>query len=149
MTKQFYAEILRYCQNKLPNDIHGAEDCTQDVFLLLYQKRDEIDFNQNIRGWLYATADRIISNYQKKQSRILQMLSVDLTKIEDRSSDSEQAFTSQTFACLSEDELELLKAYYGANKGERQDIAKRYNLTLAQLYKKIHVIRNKLRTNDK
>ena len=149
MTKQFYAEILRYCQNKLPNDIHGAEDCTQDVFLLLYQKRDEIDFNQNIRGWLYASADRIISNYQKKQSRILQMLSVDLTKIEDRSSDSEQAFTSQTFACLSEDELELLKAYYGANKGERQDIAKRYNLTLAQLYKKIHAIRNKLRTNDK
>ena len=149
MTEQYYAEILRYCQNKLPNDIHGAEDCTQDVFLLLYQKRDEIDFNQNIRGWLYATADRIISNYQKKQSRILQMLSVDLTKIEDRSSDSEQAFTSQTFACLSEDELELLKAYYGANKGERQDIAKRYNLTLAQLYKKIHVIRNKLRTNDK
>jgi len=133
LTKQFYAEILRYCQNKLPNDIHGAEDCTQDVFLLLYQKRDEIDFNQNIRGWLYASADRIISNYQKKQSRILQMLSVDLTKIEDRSSDSEQAFTSQTFACLSEDELELLKAYYGANKGERQDIAKRYNLTLAQL----------------
>lgn len=149
MTKQFYAEILRYCQNKLPNDIHGAEDCTQDVFLLLYQKRDEIDFNQNIRGWLYASADRIISNYQKKQSRILQMLSVDLTKIEDRSSDSEQAFTSQTFACLSEDELELLKAYYGANKGERQDIAKRHNLTLAQLYKKIHAIRNKLRTNDK
>ena len=149
MTKQFYAEILRYCQNKLPNDIHGAEDCTQDVFLLLYQKRKEIDFSQNIRGWLYASADRIISNYQKKQSRILQMLSVDLTKIEDRSSDSEQAFTSQTFACLSEDELELLKAYYGANKGERQDIAKRYNLTLAQLYKKIHAIRNKLRTNDK
>ena len=149
MTEQYYAEILRYCQNKLPNDIHGAEDCTQDVFLLLYQKRDEIDFNQNIRGWLYASADRIISNYQKKQSRILQMLSVDLTKIEDRSSDSEQAFTSQTFACLSEDELELLKAYYGANKGERQDIAKRYNLTLAQLYKKIHAIRNKLRTNDK
>ena len=145
MTEQYYAEILRYCQNKLPNDIHGAEDCTQDVFLLLYQKRDEIDFNQNIRGWLYATADRIISNYQKKQSRILQMLNIDLMEIEDRSSVSEQVFTSQMFESLPEDELELLKAYYGADKGERRDVAKKYNLTLAQLYKKLHMIRDKLR----
>ncbi len=145
MTEQYYAEILRYCQNKLPNDIHGAEDCTQDVFLLLYQKRDEIDFNQNIRGWLYATADRIISNYQKKQSRILQMLNIDLMEIEDRSSVSEQVFTSQMFESLPEDELELLKAYYGADKGERRDVAKKCNLTLAQLYKKLHMIRDKLR----
>lgn len=145
MTEQYYAEILRYCQNKLPNDIHGAEDCTQDVFLLLYQKRDEIDFNQNIRGWLYATADRIISNYQKKQSRILQMLNIDLMEIEDRSSVSEQVFTSQMFESLPEDELELLKAYYGADKGERRDVAKKCNLTLAQLYKKLHMIRDMLR----
>jgi len=145
VTEQYYAEILRYCQNKLPNDIHGAEDCTQDVFLLLYQKRDEIDFNQNIRGWLYATADRIISNYQKKQSRILQMLNIDLMEIEDRSSVSEQVFTSQMFESLPEDELELLKAYYGADKGERRDVAKKCNLALAQLYKKLHMIRDKLR----
>ena len=145
VTEQYYTEILRYCQNKLPNDIHGAEDCTQEVFLLLYQKREEIDFNQNIRGWLYASADRIISNYQKKQSRILQMLNADLMKIEDQSSNSEQVFTSRMFECLPDDELELLQAYYGAQKGERRDIAKKYNLTLAQLYKRMHLIRDKLR----
>ena len=73
------------------------------------------------------------------------MLNIDLMEIEDRSSVSEQVFTSQMFESLPEDELELLKAYYGADKGERRDVAKKCNLTLAQLYKKLHMIRDKLR----
>ena len=149
MTKQYYAEILRYCYKKLPNDPHGAEDCTQEVFFLLYQKAEEINFQPNIRGWLYASADRIINNYQKKQSRILQMLNVDMDQIEDPANNPEQLFTSQMLAVLPDDELDLLKAYYGANKNERREIAKKYNLTLAQLYKKIHSIRDKIRAHYK
>lgn len=149
VTEQYYSEILHYCQNKLPDDPYGAEDCTQETFLLLYQKRNEIDFKKNIRGWLYASADRIISNYQKKRARILQALNFDMTRIEDSKNDLEQMFSAQMFDCLSEDDLRLLKAYYGAKKGDRRDVAKKYNLTLAQLYKKVHAIRDKIREQYK
>ena len=147
ISEQYYDEILRYCRTKLPDDEHGAEDCTQEVFLLLFEKRDALDFSGSIRGWLYAAADRILQNYGRKQSRIRQMLGFDLTEIEDRSAEPE--FTAELFASLREDELELLKAYYGAGKGERRAVARNYGMTLAQLYKCIHAIREKLRKSYK
>ena len=147
ITKQYYDSIKAYCHARLPDDFHGAEDCTQEVFLLLFEKRDTLDFSGNIRGWLYAAADRILQNYGRKQSRIRQMLGFDLTEIEDRSAEPE--FTAELFASLREDELELLRAYYGAGKGERRAVARKYGMTLAQLYKCVHTIREKLRKFNK
>lgn len=59
----YYQSIYNYCLSRL-EDIHSAQDCTQEVFLVLYRKKDTLEID-NIRAWLYRTADNIIKNYKK------------------------------------------------------------------------------------
>lgn len=147
VTEQFYEEILHYCLMLLNDDICGAEDCTQDVFLLLLQKKHKLNFDQNIRGWLYASAERIVKDYKKKQQRRLSMLCGDLDQVADHSAFSEEASDVSVFEILTDQELKLLKDYYSTKQGERAVLAQKYELTLKQLYKKVHQIREKLKRN--
>lgn len=54
---EHYKTVLKYCSKHLHGDIHAAEACTQEVFLLLYQKVNSLDMTKDIRPWLYRTAD--------------------------------------------------------------------------------------------
>ena len=63
-SKYFY-EIHFYCMKKKLS-YHDAEECTQDVFLTFFRKRNEINFDDNTKGWLYATADVIMKHYKSK-----------------------------------------------------------------------------------
>ena len=67
---EFFIEIFYYCFTKLKH-FHDAEDCSQEVFLVLWEKCTKIDFEDNIRGWLYAAADRIIQNFKFKNAKHL------------------------------------------------------------------------------
>ena len=147
--EQYYDEIVRYCIYLLKDDFRGAEDCAHDTFLLLLRKQNELDFDRNIRGWLYASADRIVKDYRRKQLRMQAMLNYDTANIEDSAFDAETLLQSETFDCLNDEELDLLKAYYAAQKGERIFLAKQYGLTISELYKKVHAIRQKLRDHLK
>lgn len=63
----YYKSIYNYCLSRL-EDVHSAQDCTQEVFLVLYKKKGSIE-NANIRAWLYRTADNLIKNYRKVSAR--------------------------------------------------------------------------------
>lgn len=65
ITRRYYQAIYNYCQVRL-KDEYAAEDCTQDVFLLLYRKMNKIKLSENIRAWLYRTADNVIKNHRRK-----------------------------------------------------------------------------------
>ena len=147
--EQYYDEIVRYCIYLLKDDFRGAEDCAHDTFLLLLRKQNELDFDRNIRGWLYASANRIVKDYRKKQLKFQAMLNFDLDGMNDQTVQSEDLSWSETFDCLNDEELDLLKAYYAAQKGERIFLAKQYGLTISELYKKVHAIRQKLRDHLK
>ena len=60
----YYKSIYNYCLVRL-DDCHAAQDCTQETFLVFYQKINRLS-EDNIRGWLYRTADNIIKNYKRK-----------------------------------------------------------------------------------
>ena len=47
--------------------------------------------------------------------------------------------------CLSDEELQLLKAYYSEQYGERMLLAEKLGMTHSQLGKKIYAIRQKLK----
>ncbi len=147
--EQHYDEIVAYCHVLLKDDPHGAEDCAHDVFMLLLQKQKELNLEQNIRGWLYASADRIVKDYRKKQQRMLEMISYDLTKVPDRSFSADELLSSSAFSCLTDQELQLLKDYYSVPKGDRESLAPKYGMRLVELYKKMHAIREKLRKHLK
>ena len=67
LIKSYYREIFRYCYNRLYGDFHAAEDCTQEVMLVLYKKVNTLDMSKEIRSWLYSVADKKIKTYQRKK----------------------------------------------------------------------------------
>ena len=84
ITRRYYQAIYNYCQVRL-KDEYAAEDCTQDVFLLLYRKMNKLKLSENIRAWLYRTADNVIKNHRRKIKKTIPLedaesLSIELMK---------------------------------------------------------------------
>ena len=124
-----YESILRYCIIRLGNDSFAAEDCTQDVFLLLVRKSGELNLKQNIRGWLYAAADRVIKEHLTLESAA--------------EIPAETVERSGVFDSLTDEEYNLLKRYY-SEKSEREQLANELGISLNTLYKRIHDIKLKI-----
>lgn len=143
--KKDYQSILRYCLQLLGQDMHSADDCTQEVFLLFWKKRRELNFNDNIRGWLYAAADRICRDYRRKEVKRLSSIEADPEKASLQAVQMQLPDDASAFDSLSEDEYRMLEAYYAESYGERKELAKSMGLTTVQLTRRVHSIREKLR----
>jgi RNA polymerase sigma-70 factor (ECF subfamily) len=51
-------------------DVDAASDMAQDVFMMIWEKRDQIDTSQ-IKALLYKISnDMVISNYRKNTTRL-------------------------------------------------------------------------------
>lgn len=143
---RYYNEIYSYCFTKLKYNKHSAEDCTQEVFVIFFQKHQKLDEN-NIRIWLYRTADNIIKTYLRKNT------DNNIVSIEDSAeavniADSSQVFENDKpdiFDCLTEEELKLVRLYYDTDYGNRKETAEKNGLTLTALYQRIHKIKQKLK----
>ena len=42
--------VLHYCNARLNGDVQAAKDCTQEVFLILYQKMNKLNLSLNMIG---------------------------------------------------------------------------------------------------
>ncbi|MDR3146953.1 MAG: sigma-70 family RNA polymerase sigma factor, partial [Treponema sp.] len=60
---RYYAKILKFCRYALGGNVGLAEDCTQDIFLILYENMARLKDYDNIGGWLYKTAANISKRY--------------------------------------------------------------------------------------
>ncbi|MDR0583519.1 MAG: sigma-70 family RNA polymerase sigma factor [Treponema sp.] len=60
---RYYGKILKFCCYALRGDRIAAEDCTQDIFLILYENMGRLCDYDRIGGWLYKTADNISKQY--------------------------------------------------------------------------------------
>lgn len=144
IVSEYYEPILRYCLQLLKQDIYAAEDCTQEVFLLLTEKQDSLDLDANIRGWLYAAAQRICKEYLKKKQQQMTRIVANLEDMQDVLTDAPFADIESAFDVLTDEEYRMLEAYYTAEYGQRGQLAAHYNMTPVQLSKKIRTIREKL-----
>jgi RNA polymerase sigma-70 factor (ECF subfamily) len=63
IVKGYYERILKFCLFALGGNLSAAEDCTQDVFLILYENMAGLKDYDKIGGWLYKTADNISKRY--------------------------------------------------------------------------------------
>ena len=150
--EKHYYEILNRCRFLLRDDLQSADDCAHDVFVLLLLKKDELDLDKNIRGWLYACADRICKDCRKKRQRQAQVQ----TGLEEAERITvteplfaEDIFTSGAFKTLSEDEVELLKDYFSVEHGDHKEVAKKHKMTMNGLYKRISALKAKLKNSIK
>lgn len=63
IVKQYYEKILKFCVYALGGNRTVAEDCTQDIFLILYENMPRLKDYERIGGWLYKTAGHIAKQY--------------------------------------------------------------------------------------
>jgi RNA polymerase sigma-70 factor (ECF subfamily) len=63
IVRQYYEKILKFCCYALWGNRSFAEDCTQDIFLILYESMPKLKDYDKIGGWLYKTADHISKQY--------------------------------------------------------------------------------------
>jgi RNA polymerase sigma factor (sigma-70 family) len=63
IVNRYYGKILKFCCYALGGDRIAAEDCTQDIFLVLYERMAALRDYDTIGGWLYKTAGNISKQY--------------------------------------------------------------------------------------
>jgi RNA polymerase sigma factor (sigma-70 family) len=67
IVKAYYEKILAYCSYFLKGN--RAEDCTQDIFLILYNSLYKLRDYEKIGPWLYKTAGNITKQYMAVQRK--------------------------------------------------------------------------------
>lgn len=137
IVNRYYTVILNYCKYKLCGSLTAAEDITQEVFFTLYRKRNRLKMGENIKLWLYRTADNEIRAYIRKNPSFLPMENYE--EIEAESDFPE--IDDSAFDCLTADELELLTDYYSE---EHEAVANKNALNMNSLYIRVHRIKKKL-----
>lgn len=145
--EKYYKEIYNYCYVKLNLDESAAQDCTQEVFLTLLQKKNRLNFNCNIRAWLYKTATLIVKHYWRKQKKLKNQISIDDIDLSN-SGGLDELDDIELLECLTEEEKELISEYYNAEYGHRNELAQAHNMTLSQLYREINRIKQKIKTSQ-
>ncbi|MDR3131073.1 MAG: sigma-70 family RNA polymerase sigma factor [Treponema sp.] len=63
IVSRYYGKILKFCVYALGGNRSLAEDCTQDIFLILYENMARLKDYDKIGGWLYKTAGNISKQY--------------------------------------------------------------------------------------
>lgn len=106
---------------------------------------NEVDFNRNIRGWLYAAAQRICKDYLKRLAKLKEAVPFSLEEIKELPAPEEDSGANLIFEALTDEEYRLLSEYYTEQYGSRMKLAQHMNLSPAQLAKKIAAIRRKLK----
>lgn len=136
IAEQYYNAIYKYCCVRLDNE-HAAKDCTQEVFLILYGKMDKLKLSENVRAWLYRTADNVMKNYRRKNK-----ITVSLDDLDETTEDSYSVETPFE-DIISKDEYKLLDDYY--IKGEDiGHISKKLGISKAAVSQRIHRIKAKI-----
>lgn len=138
---KYYSDVYKFCINRLHN-IHAAEECSQEVFFLLFKKRAKLDFTESLRSWLYEAAIRICNKYKSKNSNI----TLDIDDYSDIIPDEKQGklFSKEIYEILDKEEADLLLEYAEADHGQREKIAKRMGITTKALYRRLDRIRDKV-----
>lgn len=137
ITRRYYQAVYNYCQVRL-KDEYAAEDCTQDVFLLLYRKMNKLKLSENIRAWLYRTADNVIRNHRRKIKKI-----VPLEDAESLSIEFGYSIDTPFNGIVSEEEYNLLVSYY--IEGDSIDkISKEMDKSKAAAFKRIYRIKSRI-----
>ena len=143
IVRKYYIVIYNYCLYKFFGNKTAAEDVTQEVFFTLYKKLNRLKMSENIKLWLYRTADIEIKEYLRKQPKAI---SYDELPEEILAADEKfPSLTESDLDCLTDEEKTLISDYYSGE--EKEKIAKYNKISLNGLYIRIHRIRMKLLKN--
>ncbi|MBQ3940889.1 MAG: sigma-70 family RNA polymerase sigma factor [Oscillospiraceae bacterium] len=137
---KYYRAVYCYCTSRLL-DAEGAKDCTQEVFLALYRKQDQLTSLDEIRPWLYRAADLSIREYRRKNSRYISIPDDELERICETvlPDDSEDTVRE----VLSEEEYSLVWRHYVEGRTMRE-LAAESGISEDAVKQRVSRIRRKL-----
>jgi RNA polymerase sigma-70 factor (ECF subfamily) len=158
---RYYEKILSFCSYFFGGNRTLAEDCTQDIFIVLYNSMDKLQDYDKIGGWLYKTAGNLTKQYAaalKKEHKHTMHLP-DFSEIDEivpdalvyeeffeNSEDSEAKISSCTeliMKQLKEDELAVLRLSFG-EKLSIQEVAEALHISGSAAKSRINRLRHKI-----
>lgn len=150
--EKYYNDIYRFCYYHLENK-SDAEDCTQEVFMVLHAKSHSIVIGKNIKSWLYKTAQNKVKEYTKKNKN-KKRTDTDISEINNEealsynelfSDDDEYSVPEfvQSLGFLSESEKQLILDYF-YYEYPTNEIAGKNNITPNAVYIRITRIKEKI-----
>lgn len=132
VVQKYREELIHYCIAQTHMSYADAEDIVQDVFLILYCKKN-INFEDNIRAWLYETTRRKIKAYYRKK---LQYDDIDdVADKQDLSYELSDETGDSILDALTKEEYQLLTEYYSGC--DRNSMAAKLGITQNTLYCRI------------
>ncbi len=146
---EYYTGIYNFCLMRLNNEM-DAEECADDVFVVLYLKLHVLRFDTNIKSWLYKVADNKIKEYRRKiKKHNDNIIDIDVYNIIDDESDFYDKLTdSVTDALLNSDilkesEKDIINDYF-INGFTAEEMARKYGITTNAVYIRIMRVREKV-----
>ena len=71
--RTYFRQIQSFCQYYL-QDTDAAENAAQDVFLILWRRSDKVDFDDNIKSYLFVLAKNLCLNVLKRSQTHLKYI---------------------------------------------------------------------------
>lgn len=141
--QKYHGQVYDFCFKYL-KDVHAAEDCTQEVFMVMLKKKSKINLSKNILSWLYETSKKICKKYISKNSIKFDNIDDYAEVISDPHATVEKNLLDEVYDILSKEDADLLFEYINADHNERKKIAERLGIKNTALYQKIKRLRNKI-----
>lgn len=154
MYKVHYDTVYKYARRIIRNNEAAAEDLTQEVFFVAYEKWETLKVHPNIPGFLMVVAQNKAKKWFEKQSRfclddekLMELITMD-DNIDETDAYKMVDLYSSVEHTLSDKDLEILRHYYeyGYTSSE---MAKRLGITESCFKVRVARMKKKLKNSIK
>lgn len=148
--EKHYAYVYKFCLSRLPKDRASAEDCSQEAYIVLYNKLKSGEEIANPLAFLLQTARNfVLKQLREVEKRQKEIDLDDVVHIPSQSDDMDEhlsfdEFSAQITAALTDKEAELFKLRY-IDELTVDAIASIRNTSQANTYTELSRIRKKIR----
>lgn len=142
--RKYHNYVYNYCLKYLKN-FNAAEDCTQEVFMIMLKKKNKIVLSENLLSWLYETSKRVCKKYLSKNLNNFVDVDDYAETISDKNASVEKTLSDEIYELLDKEDSDLLFEYINADCNERQEMAEHLGITSNALCKRIIRIKRKVK----
>lgn len=141
--QKYHSSVYDFCLKYL-KDIHAAEDCTQEVFMIMLKKKNKIILSEKLLSWFYETSKRVCKQYIRKNPTKFANVDDYAESISDVNASVEKPLSDEIYEFLDKEDADLLFEYINSDSGERRKMAERLGITSNALCKRIKRIKCKI-----
>lgn len=141
--QKYHSYVYDFCFKYLKST-HAAEDCTQEVFMVMLKKKNKINLSKNLLSWLYETSKSVCKKYIRMNSNKFVDVDDYAEIIYDTNALAEKPLSDEIYECLDKEDADLLFEYINADCDERRKMAECMGITSNALCKRIKRIKCKV-----